>query len=76
MEWISVKDRLPIGSVRVLICLEFGDINGKPGQFVDTGHYHYRHKIWLEDDESLMEYHNDVTVTHWMPLPEPPKQTI
>ena len=59
MEWISVKDRLPVKRATVLFfdgdsevfCL--GRIN-KNNTVTEEGRYVYG-------------------VTHWMPLPEPPK---
>ena len=60
-EWISVKDRLPeSGKEGVLIGLRWGE--------VDIG--------WCEDDRWRSEFVNeyeDGEVTHWMPLPNPPK---
>ena len=60
-EWISVKDRLPeSGKEGVLIGLRWGE--------VDIG--------WCEDDRWRSEFVNeyeDGEVTHWMPLPQPPK---
>ena len=60
-EWISVDDRLPgNGKEGVLIVLRWGG--------VDIG--------WCEDcrwgSEFVNEY-EDGEVTHWMPLPAPPK---
>ena len=60
-EWISVKDGLPeSGKESVLIGLRWGE--------VDIG--------WCEDDRWRSEFVNeyeDGEVTHWMPLPNPPK---
>ena len=66
-KWISVKERLPVKQLRVI---------------VRTGHnmvaagwrsYHVDVKggeLWEVDGEH--NYRNDVT--NWMPLPEPPKE--
>ena len=60
-EWISVKDGLPeSGKESVLIALQWGE--------VDIG--------WCEDGRWRSEFVNeyeDGEVTHWMPLPNPPK---
>ena len=60
-EWISVDDRLPgNGKEGVLIVLRWG--------LVDIG--------WCEDCRWRSEFVNeyeDGEVTHWMPLPAPPK---
>ena len=60
-EWISVNDGLPEnGKESVLIALRWGG--------VDIG--------WCEDGRWRSEFVNeyeDGEVTHWMPLPAPPK---
>ena len=60
-EWISVDDRLPEnGKEDVLIALRWGE--------VDIG--------WCEDGRWRSEFVNeyeDGEVTHWMPIPQPPK---
>lgn len=61
MEWISVKDDLPKKRTRVLV---------SDGQLVTQAIINHRGDWanWYTIDN---EYFNDVT--HWMPLPEPPK---
>ena len=57
-EWISVDDRLPKKDEIVIICTDKNFIYA--GELVgDT---------WFLDNDSWTE-----TVTHWMPLPQPPK---
>lgn len=59
-KWISVEERLPEEGVSVLI-YGFG--------CVDIG--------WVIDTGWRSEYINDYDegeITHWMPLPEPPKE--
>ena len=60
-KWISVDDRLPeSGKESVLIALRWGE--------VDIG--------WCEDGRWRSEFVNEYEegeVTHWMPLPVPPK---
>ena len=61
-EWISVDDRLPESVAnRVLVVCERSN-----GVF----YAHYEKPFWinLETDKPFIS-----TVTHWMPLPEPPK---
>lgn len=71
MEWISVKDRLPRDNTFALVC-----VSGKP-----------KKNISLENAYELAEFDMDEgwilemwpewegpKVTHWMPLPEPPKE--
>ena len=61
-EWISVKDSLPEDSVEVNLHTRSG--------VVGTGFYDKQTKSWVQccSGGSLV-----VDVTHWMPLPEPPK---
>ena len=57
-EWISVEDRLPEDDEIVIICTDDNFIYA--GELIgDT---------WFLDNDSWT-----ATVTHWMPLPEPPK---
>lgn len=63
-EWISVKDRLPEKREDVLLCRKWwGEISNPK-----MGWYNEVSGKWF--DLSNMEIHN---VTHWMPLPQPPK---
>ena len=55
--WISVKDRLPMGMQNVLM---FIDCRG-----VMIGYYSPIDELW--------SYDGWMPVTHWMPLPLPPK---
>ncbi len=66
-EWISVKDRLP----------------EKNGRYITTV-CKYKDEIdvfdlWYEDDDWYIDegdYMYEYEVTHWMPLPEPPKEGV
>ena len=57
--WIPVTERLPENDTRVLICYE--DQVGNKGQDTDRVHGNR----WIRYGRH---------VTHWMPLPEPPKE--
>ena len=67
--WISVKDRFPERDVDVLTYFRWGAF--KIGRFdKDPDSLEYR---WKFEDSNL--YGDDMQdVTHWMPLPEPPKE--
>ena len=71
-EWISVDDRLPDAcGFACLLCGEnsFGQIR------VFEGFTGYMERGKLEWHSNLKDIDIDVwTITHWMPLPEPPKQ--
>lgn len=63
--WIPCSERLPEPLQNVIICTDIKTvtvawINGNEWYFADTGNGHIEQ--WGLDD-----------VTHWMPLPEPPK---
>lgn len=61
-EWISIKDRLPDDSREVLIHnAEYRE------PLMIIGWYSHDFKSWVSYDVDNLE------VTHWMPLPEPPK---
>jgi hypothetical protein len=64
MEWISVKDRLPEKMVMVLIYDKYGFSIDRMVNKTPTG--------WPVFDGD--EFQHNLDVTHWMPLPEPPKQ--
>lgn len=61
-EWISVEDRLPevdeTGYTYVLVCMD--------DEFITTADF--------TTDESFGLWEDSGEVTHWMPLPEPPKE--
>ena len=70
MEWISVKDRLPDRGQYVLVCCtmkvtsKIDYVNAVTMAFVCEEGF-----VDVELDEVITE-----GVTHWMPLPEPPKE--
>lgn len=67
--WVSVEERLPISDEYVLCW--YADENGKKwhtvGKLQDQNGT-WNLDVYLDDQDS------DFTVTHWMPLPEPPKE--
>ena len=64
MKWISVKDGLPESYESVLISGKFiGDLK------TTTNEAYYDGRQW----NSIRNYSTLESVTHWMPLPEPPK---
>lgn len=66
MEWISVEDQLPDdGQTVVAIGFDWGNKANKR-HFVIC---EYFDGIWVGDQDEEFEY-----LTHWMPLPEPPKE--
>jgi len=64
MEWISVKDRLPETDNEYIVALDFLEVKSTTMNFMSIpSKWHTMSSI-------------DVSkrVTHWMPLPEPPKE--
>lgn len=65
VEWIPVTERLPKESERVLVACEDG---------VSFGFF----EEIIADDEFVKEWHDmmyyPISVTHWMPLPQAPKE--
>lgn len=59
-EWISVKEDLPFANDDYLVCLANGHI---------CMGFWSSNNFW-----SKGYYSNCLEVTHWMPLPEPPKE--
>lgn len=68
-EWISVKERLPKTDeyVIVAICDDSGDTEYR---YTTFGIYFDMRfdGVWVVDNE------RNSGVTHWMPLPEPPRE--
>lgn len=62
--WISVKERLPEKTGYYLIACDRPYIGKKDG--INISFYQHKVKNWKTT--------NNLHVTHWMPLPEPPKE--
>lgn len=79
MKWINVKDRLPEDSHPLksyLIVVKWRDENISDNQwksYTTTGIFNEHQGLFLTDEECLIEESPNDVVTHWMPLPEPPK---
>lgn len=69
-EWISVKDRLPENDVMVI---GYTHCDG----FMFVGYYHeepkYDWKVWRIVTAMRSTKVMKKKVTHWLPLPQPPK---
>ena len=65
-EWISVKDALPEHDEKVIAYYGFGTCNLR---FVGVLDYyaHDPEPHWQHESTGL-------SVTHWMPIPDPPKE--
>ena len=74
-EWISVKDRLPENSGEyIVVACDEGCPYGEGiwyATVVVCAEYAFNSWTWCEGSH---EYSLDGIVTHWMPLPEAPKE--
>ena len=61
--WISCKEQMPEDGVSVLICSYRGTVS-KATYDSDMGYF------YIADSEL---HYNELDITHWIPLPEPPK---
>jgi hypothetical protein len=67
MKWISVKDRLPEEN-DYFLCYRTNIYRGKEISLYEVLEFIEKFKVWRGNG-----YPNTEDVTHWMPLPEPPK---
>ena len=81
-QWISVEDRLPEEDLH---CLVFQTYSNKRDGYVSLATYFPRFKglegdpmnskqAWCKYSSEYGYYDVSESVTHWMPLPEPPKE--
>lgn len=67
MEWINVKDSLPRRMLPVIVCRKDGEVEVG---YIDNGHvWKLYGGYWWRARASRSK-----NVTHWMLLPEPPKE--
>ena len=77
-EWISVKDRLPdvVDSYLVVVKYKY-DWEKEYGIDTDVATYNPYEKAYIDDCWNTYNDWNEgqqyLHVTHWMPLPQPPK---
>ncbi|MBR2697827.1 MAG: DUF551 domain-containing protein [Clostridia bacterium] len=67
--WISVKDRLPEDYQEVLFIGK-----NQHGNTYMAQRGHRNGNDWYSAISRINVYKENATVTHWMPLPEPPKE--
>lgn len=68
MEWISVKERMP---EKFQLVIGFCKSNYYPIDILEYRPNEQTEESWLASDDTLL---SEYDVTHWMPLPEPPKE--
>ena len=79
-KWIDVKDRLPEPETDVLVvCNQNGYVFVCPAIDEESDDYYIPEGWWENRKFNPDDVYNnliDCAVTHWMPLPEPPKERI
>ena len=72
-EWISVTERLPDNKEHDWVLAQVVEDNGFM-HIPKVMEYRQSKNDWFEETYGWLSDHNGAfTVTHWMPLPEPPK---
>ena len=71
-KWISVEERLPEDDTNVLV---YAIGNNEPSVIAMTGYTHNMYGFNIEGWRAPWQYFfYEYKITHWMPLPEPPKE--
>lgn len=77
-EWISIKDRLPRKNGKYLCCDKDKHIHilsfAQNLYSIDSWDFAKEHRSGFYDYSDEYGYYEWDGVTHWMPLPEPPKE--
>ena len=72
-EWISVDDRLPDNKEHDWVLAQVVEDNGYM-HIPKVMEYSQSKNDWFEETYGWLSDHNGAfTVTHWMPIPQPPK---
>ena len=72
-EWIKVEDRLPDNKEHDWVLAQVVERNGYM-HIPTVMEYRQSRNDWFEETYGWLSAHNGAfTVTHWMPLPNPPK---
>lgn len=78
--WISVEDRLPESDGDYLVCDTNDGDYGVYGCFFDSGYAEFG--SWGSDYDPYThgsldsKWYKEDTITHWQPMPEPPKEVF
>lgn len=69
--WVSIKDKLPERDKKVLVFITSNDLNKEWSDIrIDAIHTRKGKKYWSHFSGLI----TNVVITHWMPLPSPPKK--
>lgn len=72
MKWISVKEKYPESNYNHISILAFGYVGSNNKKIITIVDYYVNSNIWEIRDQ---DYDFHINVTHWMPLPEQPKDS-
>ena len=67
--WISVEERLPKVDTKVYVVTNTGYVTTDNLYVTDIG----KKRWWLGEHEIVGYCDDKVKITHWMPIPKPPK---
>lgn len=67
--WMKIEEGLPEDGQLVMCCSEKGEVN--PSQFKTCDNKFWRYPNHINNDRAYAYFYGNVT--HWMPLPSPPK---
>ena len=73
MSWISVNEALPEPYETVLISVLTRNNSSVPMRYETVGRYGHSGKRWISYTGSIVK---GEVVTHWQPMPEPPKEEV
>jgi len=73
MNWISVKDKLPEVHLDVLIYIPWLKDHFDSSSYI-VGYLEYDECIYFNNFQDNIERIDIKYISHWMPLPEPPKE--
>ena len=68
-EWIRKKDQLPAPGATVIAYYQTRGKKWRVSEAIFDGYGHSK----LDKDAWFTDYYDIERLTHWMPLPEPPK---
>lgn len=76
LQWIPVTERLPKNDYgKHWKERQYYLVRVKPSGLMYVAHYGFmEHDWWIDDHDCVLSAMNFKEVTHWMPLPEEPKE--
>jgi hypothetical protein len=77
MEWINVKDQLPeIGREVIVFSPNSNDGTGRVTALTRLIRYEEATQFYWDNSYGGSNIYIQSAITHWMPLPEPPKNLL